>query len=239
MVELLGVFGFLVVLLRATTMCFQSVAIGGVLFFSIIARSAEPQNEELRRSGWKLIRWCAIGLAVSQLLFVITNSLVLRATVEIPLSEILGANFILSGVLGIAAGIVIALWPEKFQRNLNPVILLPTAVMLGASVMTSHSASRMEDRAALVTLTVVHYLATASWIGGLPYLLLAVKKISDADAKAKIVRRFSRMAQISVALLVLAGVGMSWVYIGSLPAIYGTAYAVMVMTKVVLLFLDC
>ncbi len=103
MVELLGVFGFLVVLLRATTMCFQSVAIGGILFFSIIARGSFPQNEELRNSGWKLIRWCAIGLAVSQLLFVIANSLVLRATVEIPLSEILGANFVLSGVLGLAA----------------------------------------------------------------------------------------------------------------------------------------
>jgi copper resistance protein D len=234
MVQLLGIFGFLAVLLRAATMCFQSVAIGGILFFSLIARG-DVQTEELRCSGWKLIRWCAVGLAVSQLLFVITNSLVLRATVEIPLSEVLGANFVLSGVLGIAAGTVIALWPEKFRISLNPLILIPAAVMLGASVMTSHSASRLEDRTVLVALTVVHYLATASWIGGLPYLLLAVKKLTDADTKAVVVRRFSRMAQISIALLVVAGIGMSWVYIGSIPALYGTAYGVMVMTKVVLL----
>ena len=73
MVELLGTFGFLVVLLRAATMCFQSVTIGGILFFSLIARGPAQQNEELMRSGWKLIRWTAIGLAVSQFLFVITN----------------------------------------------------------------------------------------------------------------------------------------------------------------------
>jgi copper resistance protein D len=235
MVQLLGVFGFLVVLLRAATMCLQSVAIGGILFFFLIARGKGQPNEQLKHSGWKLIRWCAAGLAASQLLFVFANSFVLRATVEIPLSEILGANFVLSGALGIAAGVLIAVWPEKLRQNFSPLILLPAATMLGASVMTSHSASRMDDRSVLVVLTVVHYLATASWIGGLPYLLLAVKKPTDADAKAALVRRFSRMAQISVALLVLAGVGMSWVYIGSIPAIYGTAYGVMVMTKVVLL----
>jgi putative copper resistance protein D len=235
MVEFLGMFGFLAVLLRAATMCFQSVAIGGIFFLLFIGHDPAQQGPELRRSGWRLIRWCSIGLALSQLLFVITNSLVLRATIEIPLSEVLGANYVLSAALGIAAGMAIAFWPERFQQNLSLLILLPSAVMLAASVMTSHSASRLDDRNVLVALTVVHYLATAVWIGGLPYLLMALKKLTDAEAKTKVVRRFSRTAQLSVALLVAAGIGMSWVYIGSIPAIYGTAYGVMVMTKVVLL----
>ena len=34
MVELLGIFGFLVVLLRAAILCFQTVAIGGILFLT-------------------------------------------------------------------------------------------------------------------------------------------------------------------------------------------------------------
>src|SRR5450755_80769 len=123
MVELLGIFGFLVVLLRAVTMCFQSITVGGILFFTVIARSREERSEEFLRSAWKLIHWCAIGVAASQLLFVLSNSLVLRATVEIPMRQVLGANFVLSGILGIAAGLVIASWPLKFRSNFTPLVL--------------------------------------------------------------------------------------------------------------------
>lgn len=235
MVDLLGIFSFLVVLLRAATLCFQSIAIGGILFFSFIARTTEQRPESLLTSGWKLIRWSAIALAVSQLLFVITNSLVLRATVEIPLREVLGANFVIAGVLGIVAGLAVALWSKSFRDSSNPLILLLAAMMLAATVMTSHSASRMEDRAILVSLTVVHYLTTASWIGGLPFLLLAVKRVPDGEAKNALTRRFSTMAQISVGFLIAAGLGMSWAYVGSIAAIYGTAYGIMVSTKVALL----
>ncbi len=235
MVELLGIFGFLVVLLRAVTLCFQSVAIGGILFFSIIARTSEQRSQALLQSGWKLISWSAIGLAAAHLLFVITNSLVLRATVDIPLNEVLGANFVYAGVIGIVAGLAVALWPENMRRSMNPLALLPAAMMLAASVMTSHSASRMEDRFVLVSLTVIHYLTTASWIGGLPFLLLAFKRLPEGDAKTAVTRRFSFMAQISVGLLIAAGVAMSWAYLGSIAAIYGTAYGIMVSTKVALL----
>ena len=38
MVQLLGIFGFLVVLLRAAILCFQTVAIGGILFLALVAR---------------------------------------------------------------------------------------------------------------------------------------------------------------------------------------------------------
>lgn len=235
MVRLLGIFGFLVVLLRAAILCLQSVTIGGILFFTAVARRAEQRNEALLRSSWKLIRWTAIGLAATQLFFVIANSLVLRATVGLSISEVMGANFVWAGALAFLAGLAIAFAPKNLRERFPQFLLIPAAVMLASSVMTSHSASRMEDRPALIALTVVHYLATASWIGGLPFLLLAMKKLPEGEARAAVVRRFSRLAQISVALLVLAGFGMSWAYVGSINAIYGTAYGVMVSAKVILL----
>ncbi len=235
MVRLLGIFGFLVVLLRAAILCLQSVTIGGILFFTVVARRAEERNEALLRSSWKLIRWTAIGLAATQLFFVIANSLVLRATVGLSISEVMGANFVWAGALAFLAGLAIAFAPTNLRERFPQFLLIPAAVMLASSVMTSHSASRMEDRPALIALTVVHYLATASWIGGLPFLLLAMKKLPEGEARAAVVRRFSRLAQISVALLVLAGLGMSWAYVGSINAIYGTAYGVMVSAKVILL----
>jgi putative copper resistance protein D len=109
--------------------------------------------------------------------------------------------------------------------------------MIASSVMTSHSASRIDSRFVLCVFTVIHYVATDSWIGGLPYLLLLTKQASDFDVLARVCRRFSCLAQISVALLFAAGLGLSIWYVGSWNAIYGTAYGVMLSTK--LIFFGC
>jgi putative copper resistance protein D len=234
MVQLIGIFSYLVVLLRAATLCFQSLAVGGILFLLLVTRSEELRTEEFSQSAWRLLRWSGVGMAMAQALFVVSNSMVLTYSAEISLREVLGANYVFAGLLGVVAGIAIASWPVAMRRNMNPVVLLPAAMMLAATVMTSHSASRMEGRTSLVSLTTLHYLTTASWIGGLPFLLLAMKRVSDVEKRARISQNFSRMAQISVVLLFAAGLAMSWVYVGSWNAVYGTAYGIMVSTKVVL-----
>ena len=233
MADLLGVFGFLVVLLRAAILCCQTVAIGGVFFQTVVAGRAELRSEELLASCWKLLRRSALALVVAQLFFVISNSLVLTASTDISLRQVMGANFVWAGLLAITAGLLVFFWPAALRKSVNPIIWLPALAMLAATVMTSHSASRMEDRAALVSLTALHYLATATWIGGLAYLLFASKAASGA-ARATITRNFSRAAQSSVAVLFLAGLGMSWVYVGTLSAMWGTAYGVMLGAKIAL-----
>jgi putative copper resistance protein D len=235
MVQLIGIFGFLVVLLRAAILCFQTVAIGGIFFLIVVTPKPEQRSEELLRSSWKLIRASALALAISQLLFVMANSLVLTYSTGIPLSNVLNANYVWAAVLAILAGLALTAWPDSLRESVNPLAVLPGALILAASVMTSHSASRMEDRAVLMSLTALHYLATASWIGGLPYLLLSAKRTPDPEDKIQIMRNFSRVAQISVAVLILAGLGMSLVYIGSWNAMYGTAYGVMLDAKIALL----
>jgi putative copper resistance protein D len=232
MTELLGIFGFLVVLLRAAILCFQTLAIGGIFFLTVVARKTELRSEQLLGACWRLIRASALALALSQLFFVVTNSVVLTASTDIPLKAVLGANFVIAGLLAAAAGIALALWPSALQQSVNALALVPAGLMLAASVITSHSASRMEDRPVLMALTTLHYLATASWIGGLPYLLLAAKRTTDPGAKLQITRNFSRVAQISVAVLFLAGFAMSWVFVGSWDALYGTAYGVMLSAKI-------
>jgi len=234
MADLLGIFGFLVVLLRAATLCFQTILAGGVIFLSFVASNDGLRPEELTRPAWKFIRWSGVGLAFCQLAFLIVNLLVLGNSTNISIREMLGANFVIAGIVAIVASLTVALWPASLQKSMNRSVLIPAMLILASSVVTSHSFSRMEGRAVLVGLTSLHYLATASWIGGLPYLLLSMKRISEQGTRIRISQRFSRLAQFSVAVLFLAGLGMSLVFVGSWNALYGTAYGIMVGTKVAL-----
>jgi putative copper resistance protein D len=234
MADLLGMFGFLVVLLRATILVFQTILVGGVIFLSFVASTESLRPEELTRPAWKFIRWSGMGFALCQIAFLIVNSLVLGNSTDISIREMLGANFAIAGIVGIVASLAVALWPARLQKTVNRSVLVPALLILGTSVVTSHSFSRMEGRAPLVGLTALHLLATASWIGGLPYLLLSMKRISEQGIRIRISQRFSRLAQISVAVLFLAGLGMSLVFVGSWNALYGTAYGIMVGTKVAL-----
>jgi len=234
MADLLGIFGFLVVLLRAATLCFQTILAGGVIFLCFVTSNDSLRPEVLTRPAWRFIRWSGVGLALCQLAFLIVNSLVLGNSTDISIREMLGANFAIAGIVAIVASLAVAFWPASLRKSVNRAVLLPAILILASSVVTSHSFSRMEGRAVLVGLTSLHYLATASWIGGLPYLLLSMKRVSEQGIRIRISQRFSRLAQISVAVLFLAGLGMSLVFVGSWNALYGTAYGIMVGTKVVL-----
>jgi len=231
MAQLLAIFGFLVVLLRAVILCCQTVAIGGVFFLTVVAGRAELRSEALLAACWKLLRWSALALVLAQLLFVVSNSVVLTASTDISLRQVLGANFVWAGLVAMVAGLSIFFWPAALRKNASPVVWVPALGMLAATVMTSHSASRLDDRAMLATLTALHYLATATWIGGLTYLLFAAKA-AGGEARLTMMRNFSRSAQLSVAVLLLAGLGMSWVYVGSISAMWGTAYGVMLGAKI-------
>jgi copper resistance protein D len=123
------------------------------------------------------------------------------------------------------------------RRPVLATALLLSLGLLGAAVATSHAAARLEGRALLVALTSLHLAAIACWIGGLPYLLLALGRAPDTAAARTVASRFSRLAQGSVAALLAAGIGLAAIYVGSPAAILGTAYGAMVSAKAILLAL--
>ena len=235
--DLLSLFDLVVVLLRAAILCFQTIAVGGITFLLVVARVPQLGQESWLRPAMRLVRWSALALALAQVSFVISNTLTLTTSAGLSIGEALGANYVLAGVLAIAAGLVVFFWPGGSRDHASPLFALPAAAMIVSSVMTSHSVSRIEDRYILTVLTTIHYLATASWIGGLPYLMFVAKNATDLDLLARVSHRFSRLAQISVAFLLAAGLGLSIWYVGSWNAIYSTAYGLMLSTKVI--FFGC
>jgi copper resistance protein D len=238
MAQLPDIFGFLSVLLRAMTLVAQTLAVGGVVFALLVARplrlgdndSGEVTLCSLRR----LVTWAALVLALFQFILLGVNSAALMATAELSLGEIVGANFFRAGAVMIAASSGLALIVQVRSRRMWQWAIALAVVIIGASVMTSHAASRLTDRAPLAVATALHCAATAAWIGGLPYLLLAFSRCSDVGAREIVTRRFSRLAMASVSVLVAAGLTLSFFYIDAPDAIYGTAYGVMVSAKVLL-----
>ena len=176
MAQLLEVFGFLSVILRGCTLALQSLAVGGVAFALFVMRGRDAKVERAIR------RW-ALALCAVQVLFVAVDSAVLSGTGGFPLSDLVGANYFLAGLVTIAASLMLA------ARPAGRAMLIPAVVILAGTLGTSHAMARLENRLILSGLTLIHQAATAVWVGGLPYLIAARRPAADP-----IWKRFSLLA---------------------------------------------
>lgn len=236
--QLVDLFEFLSVILRAGTLVFQSLLLGGVLFILWVSRNVpgDPaQRQRVETGSWTLLRISILGLIVIQGLYLFVDSSVLMASAEIGFGDVVGANFFISGSVVLGAALVALIISVSRSKLSSWALIAPAIVVMAASLMTNHAASRLEGRPLLVALTATHEIATGFWIGGLPYLVLALFRDKDSSARFYVTERFSRLALISVILIVVSGLTMSVVYIGSWQAILGTAYGVMVLAKAVML----
>ncbi|MFB7262958.1 copper resistance CopC/CopD family protein [Streptomyces nojiriensis] len=77
---------------------------------------------------------------------------------------------------------------------------------------------------------ILHLMAVATWLGGLAALLVALHKVPGIERAA--VRRFSRVAFVSVLVLAVTGVYQSWRQLGSWSALTGTDYGQLLLLKI-------
>lgn len=234
MARLLQIFGFLSVLFRGATLSFESLTIGGIVFLNFVARGANSQSETINQACLRWIRRAAVALAVMQLAYILASASILMQSADMTLADVSGANFVLAGILAIASALTIAALAGAQPTKNYAVLLLPAALILLSSVMTSHAMARLDYRVPLAIVTALHQGATATWLGGLFYLLIAIPRSPDNQFARQLIARFSKLALISVAVLAAAGFTLGFAYVGSVDAIYGTSYGIMVATKVVL-----
>ncbi|HVM78536.1 MAG TPA: CopD family protein [Stellaceae bacterium] len=236
----LDIFGYLSVILRGLVLTAQSLTVGGIAFLLLLARPLAAGlgagGESLERRSRGLLRWSALAFAAAELVSVAVQCAVLMGTVDIGLGDALGADFAIAGLVLSAAGLLIA-WTSRAPATKNVALALGllAALVLLAQIATSHAMARLDDRAPLAVADVLHMAGAALWIGGIPYFVLALAGNESGEAWRRIGRRFSSMSMAAVGILVAGGLYMGVVYIGSVDAIYGTAYGVMVATKVALL----
>src|SRR5204862_2614297 len=201
MARLLQVFGFLSVLFRGATLTFQSLAVGGIVFLILVVRRAEEDSAALLEACLRWIRRSALALATMEISYVLANSIILRQSADMPLRDVLGANFVLAAVIGVAAAFTVIVLTAPTRSTNYTDLLLPAAAIIASSVMTSHSMARLDYRAPLVAFTALHQAAAAMWLGGLPYLLIAIREAQSPEFARRLSARFSQLALVSVAVI--------------------------------------
>jgi putative copper resistance protein D len=229
--QIIDLYGFVAVVLRGLTLILEAVTVGGVLFLLLIGSLAPSEPVVIARCR-RLLRLFAAALAVTAAGSALLTALVLEATTEgFNWMDATHTSFFQSYLLIAAGALGVAIFS---QRARAAWLALPAfALMLGA-IFTSHAFARIEDRELLLVCAGLHHLATAAWIGELPYLLIALRRGSDPFA-LRMARRFSPVAMVSVGVLIVAGFIQARALVGTADAIYGTAYGAMLTAKVVLL----
>jgi copper resistance protein D len=139
------------------------------------------------------------------------------------------------GVLGVAFWLRAA--PNAAARW--AVLSVLATLLVASGAWQVHAVGRLDDRARLMALTVLHQAAAAVWAGGL-LQLAALWQLRRIDPRAEavwpeVVRRFSRVAITAVAVLALAAVPLSLAYVGSWAGLVGTGYGSLVVTKALLM----
>ncbi len=229
MLQFLNLFGFLAVLFRAGILAFGSVAVGGVAFAVTVRRGSS-----LPLSGRRLLSISAFGLAATQISYLAANSVLLSASSGLSFGELLGASYFIWGSVSALAALALGIFCSGREGRIGSKELVCGIAILSAAVATTHAAARLDDRYILIVATAIHQGASGVWIGGLPYLLLTLRGCSAPVEAAAICKRFSKVALISVPLILGSGLLLSKFYIGDVSGLYGTSYGVMVTAKALL-----
>jgi putative copper resistance protein D len=234
--------GFLDVLLRGLILSAQAVAVGGVCFLLLALWPAGPGpvlNPAERSRCLALIGGGAAVLALGQAVATGFELFLLLHDAGWPLRAAVGTLYVQVSLVRVVAGGALAMCALGLRRRetgggRTAVVLLAAGLGVAAP-WTSHAAARLESRELLLLLDGVHQVAAAVWIGGLVHLGAAAFRRGARPWPVALLRRFSTLALSAVAVLVVAGTGLTLSYAAGVTALLGTAYGIMVLTKIVIL----
>jgi putative copper resistance protein D len=234
----LDLYGFLSVVLKAGSLVSRSVLVGSVAVLVFLAgplarRLPEHQAGSLLALTRRCLMvggWATLGFTLAA---AILGIVALMGTLDVGLGSALGAGFVLSsaGIMICAAALMLlAPAAPPAPRLAGALAALALGVLLSA-VLGSHAMSRPEGRAGLLLATFLHQLGAALWLGGLPVLLLALRRDWAPSVHQLVGGRYSALAGSGVLLIILGIAGFWLGYIVSPDALYGTAYGAMAATK--------
>jgi copper transport protein len=161
------------------------------------------------------------------------------AAAGIALGDIPGTSFgtaaLLRGVpllAGVGAFALIYL-----HHTSRPAVVLLTSTALGAmgaDVALSHAAASATPLFDAVVQW-LHVVAAGMWLGGLASLLVWLRRRAPDETAVSVARRFSRVATVALALVVVTGILRAVPEIGTVDALFATDFGRLVLAKSALL----
>ena len=236
MSTLLDLFSYLTVVVHGLEMTAQTVLIGSIVYAQIMIAPADHAADTSKRVRG-VVAGAAIATIVATSAGVVLNAVVLRDTLALGWLELGGAQFVIAGAIrATAAAIAIALAASGAvtMRRWRASALALAAIVVLASLASSHASARLADVDTMLAATAMHEAGAALWLGGLPCLWLMLRH-DTGQGGCRFGRRFSFVAITGVALIVGSAAIFAWRYIGSVQAFYGTTYGVMAFGKSALL----
>lgn len=213
----------------------SSVGVLGMLVVCLLLPARDPGADVsavtqrlLRTAAWLALTW-AISNAV--LLLFSWSNVIARPVTALPITNLFtdatgafpaAADYISSTALAlvIAAGIAIT------KTRAGAWLLLPLAAYnLTPMALQGHAAHGTLLKYSLIT----HVIAISLWVGGLTALTAYVRKEPALIAVAA--PRFSTLALACYIAVAVSGILAAWKLLGTIPAIWGSRYGVLVMLK--------
>lgn len=211
----------------------SSIGVIGMLLTCLLlpANGGKPSPTArrcLRSASWLALAW---GVAAAALLLFTWSDVIARPVTELPLANLFtdttrnfpaAPDFLTSSALAL----VIAAAAAVIETRRGVLIVLPLAVYtLVLMVLQGHASHGTVLKYSLI----IHIVAASLWVGGLAALLLHARR--EPAELAVAVPRFSTVALCCYAAIGASGVIAAWTLLGSVSAVWGSRYGLVVMLK--------
>jgi Putative copper export protein len=233
-----GIADFLDSLIGGFDLICYSLAIGS-LFWGLFVlrpwRQPEGYPAVLLQKTVALLYKGAFWLAAAQFFKIVLKVWLMTCVLERwPFPEFAGTTQFIGGIVRTVLTVFLAGYCYQYLSK-NPfsqqhwitagVVALP---MIISGAWLVHGAGRFEHQIFLMTLTVIHQVAAAAWIGGIfqlvnLWLLRSGKQIA-AELWPLLLKRFSAFGIASVAMILISGLPIALQYIDTWNGLIGTGY---------------
>ena len=202
------------------------VALIGAAFVAVaVAKRTVPDLLVMAAVGWVLTAIGTVGVVAVQ--WIETGA---------PIEELPGTSVGVSAfarliALAVTGAALVGLSAVQRLGGRRGWLLVGLASIAGLAVdvVTGHAAAG-SDWLLQVATQLLHGLGAAGWMGGLAALLV-VLRTTPAEDRLVTARRFSFWAGIGLVIVVVTGAIRALVEIGTLEALLGTAFGVVVLLK--------
>lgn len=244
-----GIADFLDSLIGGFDLICYCLAIGSLFWGLFVLRPWHAQDgysAVLLQKTVALLYKGGFWLAAAQLFKIILKIWLMTAVLERwPFPEFAATTQFIGGIVRTVLTLFLAAYCYRYLRK-NPfskqhwisagLVALP---MIISGAWLVHGAGRFENQFILMSLTVIHQLAAAAWIGGVfqlvnLWLLRSGKQVS-VELWPLLLKRFSVFGIASVAMILISGLPIALQYIDTWNGLIGTGYGNLLMVKITLM----